>query len=136
MSNGIDPKFDWVTARHTCSAANMYEQLREIAKANVETRNAQLPRPRFLCNDVSGRAVFVVVDTSAHSGRRGVQVESRDTTLHVTFAERAGYENGKDLVIGIRLSSLGDCVYVIDDEELLPWEVVMQLLDWLFFDGR
>jgi hypothetical protein len=90
MSSGIDRNFDWVTARHACSAANMYEQLREIAKANVETRNAQLPRPRFLFTDVSGRAAFVVVDTSSHTGRRGVQVESRETTLHATFADRAG----------------------------------------------
>src|SRR5688500_4744648 len=65
----VPPGFDWVEARHQCSAREQFMQLRLAAQANIAKRNEQVkhpkePREQFGLNDIGNASSpqFVVYD--------------------------------------------------------------------------
>jgi len=132
MATASDDNFDWVTAQAGCSAVQMFQNLQDGAKVDVERRNLA----------ASGRS-----DTwrfEFHDGDEGFEVvriaaSSKDGAA-VTFALDGPRINidgdGVDLritaVVGI--NPAGECRYFVGELEFLGWEIRKQALDLLFFE--
>lgn len=135
--NPLPSDFDWVTARAQCSAAEMFESLRQLAQANVTTINAcrggaDGQRPRFHLRDSEPSLAngFAVWDTFA-GRRRAVLFQLRGDVIHIE-ATRPGHEFDATLT----LNDAGQCRFKTAAEELDKWQVLRRALEWLFFEDR
>ncbi len=123
--------FDWVTAQAGCSAAQMFLNLQDGTRADVDRRNgAAFGRTdgwRFeFHEDEDGFEVVRIARSSKDSGfvtfqREGprINISGDGVDVHLTA------------IVGI--NAHGDCRYFIGEGEFLGWEVRKQALDQLFF---
>ena len=136
MNEQPPSNFDWVTARAECSAAAMYEQLRDAARVNMKVRNAILnksedkDRFRFKDDECGGRS-FTIFDSWGHK-RRAVDVALKDDVIMVT--SQLGDQTSESS-LGLTLNDAGQCRFVSDGRELDLWQVLKRALEPLFF-GR
>lgn len=124
MREPLPPDFDWVTARHECSADKMFHQLRLLALSNVETRNAQAPDS--------------VGFTATHDGsfsvwnKRGSERKAVDFTL---MRQTMTVSNGDPFSVTVTLNNQGVCKCRVGDEELDPWQLLKKALEPVLFSG-
>lgn len=138
MADELPSNFDWVTHRAQCSAPDMFEQLRQLAQANVETVNQLKAGPtpnasrfQFKEGDPSLRRGFTVWDSSQHD-RRAVDFWLDGAhTIHVepTHQNRRG-----SFTATLTLNDHGRCRFLVDSHELDQWQLLRRALEWLFFD--
>jgi hypothetical protein len=125
--------FDWVTARAKCSVADMFETLRQLAKAGVERintfrggTNPNGPRFRFEETEPLPHRGFTVWDTFSYQ-RRAVDFRLRTETIHVSGA-------GREVIQAtLTLNDFGQCRFKVGYDELDAWQFLHRTLEWLFF---
>jgi hypothetical protein len=126
--------FDWVTARHKCSAAVFFESLLQLAKANVDTVNAAKEKSSgrsdaYLQATVPG--VFAVARGVPGAGPPKVvrfRLE-RDDAIAVEphGVPMEGFQGT------LTLNNEGECRLKVGAEELDLWQVLRRALEPLFF---
>lgn len=129
-----NPDFDWVTTRNQCTVYQAFDQLQCDAKRNVQTRNDQLNQGpgslRFIVEENS-RDLFTVTRPDPHMEPfgRGVSVKFRivEKTIRV---EGFGID-GFNVTVG--MNSDGHCIYKVEEEDLLRWQILHRALDELMF---
>jgi hypothetical protein len=128
MTDSPAPDFDWVTARNACSAANVFERLKAMAMANVDTRNLQRP----------DTASFKELDgTFTVSNSRGGSHNAADFSLSghlITIQRHEEHRHAHTFEVTVALSEDGACKCRVDGEELDPWNVLKKVLEPLLFD--
>ena len=134
----LPAKFDWVTVRHKCSVADMFEELRQCAEANVTRRNEH-DEPedgdeRFGFADHSQKhnhPAFGVWDRSGGDGVRRAVDFSLEGGERVVIRSTIGHETTATLT----LNDDGECKFLVGDYELDIWQILRRVLEPLLF-GR
>ncbi len=128
----IPADFDWVTARHLCSAQAFFERLRTGAKQNVATRQA--------LHDALGDSGSVEFESTAPDeftvrrflGKSGaVRSISFERTSHGVSV--SGHGMHVELTGSLTLTDEGQCRLLVEGEPLAEWQVLKRGLDALFF---
>lgn len=130
MKGTQPPDWDWVTARHDCSAVRMFQLLRVSVAKNVEVRNAQLKAIDFELKEYSA------VHFAAYCLRTSAEPNAVDFCLKdETITVRHGYRS-QECVLTVTLDDRGECLFRVDNQELLePWQVLKRALEPLLFGG-
>jgi|SRR5579864_1136819 len=121
-------EFDWVTARSTCSADEVFEKLRVQVKQDVETRHALRPQGEPLAFHFisEGRTFSALVEGDKIHRAVIFRLESQTITV---------YTDSDDVLFRaqVTLNDEGECVVKINDEERQLWQMRKQGLEELFF---
>ena len=126
-------EFDWVTAQAKCSAAAMFERLRDRVKADVERRNRLLDLG-------SGQKFEFDEDEEGFEASRTVPAGSSVEPAFVEFAREGRRINVKgdgvdvDFTMVVTLDVTGLCRFVVDQMTYSEWEIVRMALEPLFFE--
>jgi hypothetical protein len=126
MNAGFPSDFDWVTARHQCSVAKMFEALHLEAKANVETMNRLAPERPWNFVDAGGG---FSVSRRTEFGQRGVRFTVNDQSAVVV----TGHNAPVNFTASITLNDDGECRFLVDGQELDRWQVLRRALEPLLF---
>lgn len=127
--------FDWVTARAKCSAAEIFESLRQLALGNVAQintfrggTNPQGPRFKFSDADPRKGRGFFVWDTFSATERRAVDFWLLDDVIRVEQSARTPID------ATLTLNDDGQCRFKVGTDELDNWQLLRRALEWLFFE--
>ena len=125
----LPPDFDWVTARHRCSAAKFFERLYLGAQRNMETRNALVQErgERLLFEITQDGIVFSVLRPIA-GGIAIVRFRLDGDRISV---EGQGVRVACEGTI--TLNHQAECRLKVGDQELDEWQVLRCGLETLFF---
>lgn len=131
MNDKRESTWDWVTARANCSAAVMFEQLRQMAEANIGARNKQRGDARFHFmesedSDVRG-VLFTVLDTKTMH-RAIFRLE--DHAIRIS-----GRDDTSPMAVTLTLTNEGECKLLVGDRVLEPWQLLREVLEPLLFRG-
>lgn len=126
--NGGEEDFDWVTARHRCSGANMFHQLRLEVEQNIKARND-------VCEERQEREKFDFnVSGEKFSVSRGVAKKMVDFTLKGDSIFVSGNGLLRPFVGTVTLGEpFGFCRLRVDGIELSRWQFLRMALEDLFF---
>jgi hypothetical protein len=122
--------FNWVKARHECSAARMFTRLSLRAAADVEERN-ELRTDRELKREIK-------FEFQSKGARFEVFQNSRERPS-VTFVLdgdgiRVEGNNPSACFAGtVTLNNEGQCRLKVEQEELQEWQVLKRALEAFFF---
>jgi hypothetical protein len=117
--------FDWVTARHGCSALQVFEQLRLEAAHNVKTLNALRPQAGF---EFFEHADSFGVVRPVFSGSMAVRfslagdeidIQGRGVEVHISAT--------------LTLNDAGECRLKVGTKELTRSQVLRRALEPLLF---
>jgi hypothetical protein len=127
------PDFDWVAARHKCSAAVVFEALLHLAQQNVETANA-LRKSNGLSADAHVQAtvpgVFAVL-RGLHGPPHTVRFRlDREGSIGVDYQ---GVPNTESFTGTLTLNNDGECRLRVGTQELDLWQVLRLALEPLLF---
>ena len=135
MDRQLPDDFDWVTARARCSAADMYEILRDLAQVNVTKANAIYVKnapsadpDRFGFRDAPDPTLrqFNVWDKWGLE-RRTVQVQLDGDAIRVHGSV------SREFRATLTLTDGGNCKFRVGEAELDPWQLLRRALEPLFF---
>lgn len=119
--------FDWVTARHRCSASTVFARLRESIKVDAKLRSEQ----------TKGTAIFSVSNEefTIFVTRRLVDGNEQTISLVRTATSIGAFGvDGKELCVAtLSLNKTGDCCLKVGSDELSEWEFRKLALENLFF---
>src|SRR5688572_10231250 len=128
----VPPGFDWVEARHQCSAREQFMQLRLAAQANIAKRNEQVkhpkePREQFGLKDIrsASSTPFVVYDKLT---QQSVTCPLQGDTIR--FWHRSSQEHS---FLTLSLNDEGKCRFMLEASELDLWQVLKRALEPLLF---
>jgi hypothetical protein len=125
----LPPDFDWVTARKKCSALEVFEQLRQETKRNIDAFHEGMERP--VCEVASsGMEVFVV---ARHFWGRRIAVRFILTKDEILI-EGIGVE--VNMTATLTLNDKGQCRLRVGAEELDRWQVLRRALEPLLFSAE
>lgn len=128
----VPPDFDWVSARAKCAAADMFENLRQLAKTNVDQRNAfrepHAKGDRFYLRDSSYGRRFTVDDSYGYS-RRSVDFHLKPGDVIAVL----GLDATQNFNATLTLNDKGECKFKVNGDELDPWQLLKRALEPLFF---
>lgn len=117
------PDFDWVTARHQCSADTVFNHLRLLAKDNVETRNAQ-------ATDMAG---FTATNGSFSVWSKAGLPHERHAVDFALDGKTITVRGYAEFRITLTLNNQGLCKCKVGTEELDPWQVLKKALEPILF---
>ena len=123
-------KFDWVTARSSCSLPKVFKELRLQVEEDVKTRNALRPD--------NSPYEFTVAENGADFS---VILEAKDAHRSVTFslAERAisvrDNKGNQMFEVTLNFSDKGECILNVSKDERDLWQVRRMALEELLFGG-
>lgn len=132
----LPPDFDgdWVTARAKCSVATMFESLKKEALRNTHTRNelvdASGDKGRFSMVDRPDG--FRIGDTWSQHGRRTVDFALDGGRIDIT--QWTGSTPKLLARVTVTLNDEGRCRFKVHDAEREGWQILKDVLEWLFFD--
>jgi hypothetical protein len=134
MSNSIERKpdnFDWVSARNNCSAAVIFEKLRNLIADDVGTRNTQLQRgaPVFRFELINATRYTVVFENHMMHTHDSVSFVLKDGQISAVGTERDIF------TATVTLCDDGECRLKIGDKPYDLWQVRRMALEELFFRG-
>lgn len=121
--------FNWVKARHECSAARMFTRLALRAAANVKDRNDlqdQKPRGGIKFEFESNGARFAVFQ----------DCHNRPSVTFILDGGRICVEGDNPPVCfagTVTLNNEGQCRLKVGQEELEEWQVLKRALEGFFF---
>jgi hypothetical protein len=124
-------KFDWVTARSSCSLPKVFKDLRLQVGEDVKTRNAQRPN--------NSPYEFSVAE---NGGNFTVLLTAKDLCGSVIFslAEHAilvGDDKGNQMFeVTLTFNGDGECRLNVNAEEHDLWQVRRMALEELLFRGQ
>jgi hypothetical protein len=126
---------DWVKERAACSAALMFEKLKQDIVTDVDVRNDLRPK-----DQVFGVAYgFRVLESN--SSFRVLREGNRGISASVIFSlenDDITVKNQDDAVLftaKVTLNDEGICVFKIKGEERHPWQMRKMALEDIFFSG-
>jgi hypothetical protein len=133
MADSTAHDFDWVSAQSGCTAEQMFTQLLDGARKDVDRRNAA----------ASGRADGWTFELHAEDNDNFEVTRitgSARASAFVTF-ERVGPRinitgDGVDVELFaiVSINPHGECRYFVGEHEYLGWEIRKLALDTLFFE--
>ena len=120
--------FDWVTARGQCTARNVFEAFKVAVEADVGTRSELDPNhgTGFKFRNASDDWFSVLVPTVCE-----IVFQRNNDSITVTRKDIKG-ENPM-LTAVVRMNESGDCVFIVDDDELSSWQLRRLALEDAFF---
>ena len=131
MAENREPYFDWVKARHDCTAVNFFNRLKLSAESNVNRRNEVAAERAPLDGGVQFRfapdaTMFsVFIEGNAATGVRirlqGQQIVVEGTNVNVNFSGN------------LMLTGDARCRLRVGNDELDEWQVLRRALEPLFF---
>ena len=123
--------WNWVVARHECTAAKMLGILKKLAARDVATRNEQLGDNQYVFWDHGDN--FAV-------NLQGSQGGSEDTRVHFALSSDGqkleisrGFGKPAVGVLSLALGKRGQCKWVKSGEEMDPWQVLQWAIGPLLF---
>jgi len=123
-------KFDWVTARSSCSLPKVFKELRLQVEADVKTRNALRPN--------NSPYEFVMAENGDDFT---VLLEAKEVHKSVIFSLAAHAILARDdkgnqmLEVTLTFSDEGKCRLHVNKEERELWQVRRMALEELLFPG-
>jgi hypothetical protein len=130
MKEPLPPGWDWVTARHKCSAVKMFEVLRTTAQKNVETMNA------LRAESMAGAWAFTSHEDSFSILRRlyGATVGVRFSIAKETILVES-YDQATKFEVALTLDDEGECRFLVkgDTRGLDCWQMLRRALEPSFF---
>lgn len=128
MTNpGESQDFDWVTARHKCSLAQMFIRLHEGVKKDIEIRNSLRDGGACKWAVQSGRSHFTVYREPA-SNFKAVEFYLNDKGITIQDKDA-----NTEIIATVTLNDLGECMLVLRDTQMYEWQVRKAALEELFF---
>lgn len=130
QGNKAQPKFDWITERHSCSLPNVFKELRLQIEQDLKTRNALRPN--------NAPYEFSLAD---NNGGFRVFLKAKELEMAVTFslAEHAILvqdDKGIEMFqVALTFNDQGECKLKINGEERDFWQVRRMALEELMFRG-
>jgi hypothetical protein len=123
-------KFDWVTARSSCSLPKVFKDLRLQVEEDVKTRNglrpANSPYEFSLADDDDGFAVFL----EAKDVHRSVKFSLAEHAIVVQDFK------GKEMFeVTLTFNDEGECRLNVKEKECDLWQVRRMALEGLLFQG-
>jgi hypothetical protein len=123
--------FDWVTARHKCSAFMLFEKLKLLVSEDVELRNSIRVKN-------TGEPYFKLLDTGRSAFSVTAEQMERQIHLSVMFNWRGNeitVASGQGVIFKatVTLNNDGDCKPQIDGKEYDLWQLRKMALEGLFF---
>lgn len=124
--------FDWVAAREACSAAVMFETLRQMAIANVERRNATVSaeqpntRTRYRVLDHGRGRLFSVIDEWHRNSVVDFKLDGERIAIMPS--------DGDSFEATLTISDGGHCRFKVNGAELALWQLARRALEPLLFD--
>ena len=122
------PDWDWVKTAGECTAAIMFGSLKTLAQRDVQTRNNQLGKERFIVGDHEGISFWV------DQARREMNTHVWFTLLIELNGIRVG-SRGTETIYTVRLDDTGHCKLWSEDQSFDPWQVLKRALEPLLFPG-
>jgi hypothetical protein len=123
--------FDWVAARISCSIEKVFASLREQAQRNVETIKAANPHAKFEFTSFDG-GFSIAREERPLGSKRGVVFSFYPGTKNEISVDSM-VDKTVLTVTATRLNNLGQCLLVVNDEELEQWQLLRRDLEPLFF---
>jgi hypothetical protein len=122
--------FDWVTAQHDCSVTAVFAYLQDLAKRNVESRNATMGGEPVQFSISAGDGYFVVI-RDGNLGQGSVTFRLRQSDIEI---ERGGQSSS----VTLTLNNEGHCKLLIEgvSDHLDPWQVLRRALEPIFFPAN
>jgi hypothetical protein len=130
QGNKAQPKFDWITERHSCSLPNVFKELRLQIEQDVKTRNALRPN--------NAPYEFLLAD---NDGGFRVFLKAKELEMAVTFSladhvilvrDDKGIEMFQ---VALTFDDKGECKLMVNGEERSFWQVRRMALEELMFHG-
>ena len=138
MNNKHPELADWVTTRAEWTPKGAFTALRVAAEENVKSRNAAAPAfeedgHRFQCSR-EGDRVFRVLDRYGVPGRNAVEFTLLDGKVIVSRGKMTAIEAWPVLTHdGVRKFQM---LERDEDCPLMPWQLLREALEHLFFEQR
>jgi hypothetical protein len=125
--NDLPPDFDWVSARKKCSALEVFEQLRQDAKSNVEAFKAGAERSA--CDFITTQPDVFSVFRQEFRGLVGVRFVLRNSEIQIEG------EGGipVNMTATLTLNDKGECRLRVGNDELDRWQVLRRALEPVLF---
>jgi hypothetical protein len=123
-------KFDWVTARSSCSLPNIFKALRLEVQEDVKTRNALRPDNSPYEFSVAENGDELTVLLSAKDVRKSVIFSLGEHAISVRDDKGT-----KILEVTLTFNDAGECKLHVHDKELELWQVRRRALEELLFRG-
>jgi hypothetical protein len=133
MADSTTHDFDWVSAQAGCTTEQMFKQLLDGARRDVDRRNATA----FGRQDGWRFELHVDDDDNFEVTRIA---GSSTASAFVTFAREgprihiAGDGVDIEMTAIVSINPSGECRYFVGESEYLGWEVRKLALDMLFFE--
>ena len=130
QANKDQPKFDWVTARSSCSLPNVFKTLRLQVEEDAKTRNALRPNNSPYEFSVKENDGGFTVLLAAKEVRRSVAFSLSEHAIAV----RDGVGSPM-FEVTVAFDDDGKCRLSINGEEREFWQVRRMALEELLFRG-
>jgi hypothetical protein len=121
--------FDWVGAQHACNARDRFAALRRATFDDVARMNAE--GAGLQTHEEDG---YFVISRPARRTKPAMKVTFYLDGKNVDLTTDTPSGKATTLVASVSLSKHGECVFVVDGEELNSWELRQRVLSPLFFD--
>jgi hypothetical protein len=125
--NDLPPDFDWVSVRKKCSAFEVFEQLRQEAKKNVEAFNVGTEPTG--CDFIATQPEVFSVFRQEFGGHVGVRFVLRNDEIQI---EGAGGIT-VNMTATLTLNDKGQCRLRVGNDELDRWQVLRRALEPVLF---
>lgn len=126
--------WDWVKAVDTCKATVMFGTLKTLAKQNVDTRNAQVGKNRFVFQEIDGITFSVLKPNERDRFADQVFFKVTDDLLSITVSRPNGGRQPELLArYEVGLSDTSECKLRSHGIDYDPWQVLKANLEELLF---
>ena len=121
----IPKTFDWVTERNKCSIQEMFKRLCKVVELDCNIANKLFTWNTQFRGLDQNEFTVVVSRTCVIFSREGSNLK---------VLKQSGNTEPKELFTAhTRLLENGDCVFVVEDKNLFPWQVSRRALEGLLF---
>jgi hypothetical protein len=132
MNNSLERKpddFDWVSARDNCSAAVLFEKLRNLIAADVETRNKlrRKDEPFFKFETINANRYTVVAENQLLHTHDSVSFVLKGGEISAVGTEKDVFTST------VTLCDDGECRLKIGSKSYDLWQIRRMALEGLFF---
>jgi len=123
-------KFDWVTARSSCSLPKVFQELRLQVEEDVKTRNALRPDNSPYEFSVAENGPEFTVNLEAKDVHRSVTFSLADHAISVR-----DNKGNQMFDVTLTFNDEGECRLNVSKEERDLWQVRRMALEELLFGG-
>jgi|ERR1039457_7238742 hypothetical protein len=131
-SQEVLEQFDWVHARSACRAVNVFKELEQSVREDVDAAQSLVPARSEIkfsvVKAVASRFSVVRVEDPMTSSSRSVDFAYGNDRINV-------YDDKDQLMYSatLTLNNQGACRLLVNDEQLTQWQFRRMALEKLFF---